>query len=85
MPHPLHIPVLMSSLAAATEVSASPLPSLEEVKKRPTVIIVVGMAGSGKTTFLTRLHREISSGIICRSDENKVGKGENGEGKSERR
>lgn len=65
----------MSALVAAAEVSASPLPSLEEVKKRPTVIIVVGMAGSGKTTFLTRLHREISSGIICRSDENKVGKG----------
>jgi len=59
----------------ASETPSSPLPDTEEVNKRPTVIIVVGMAGSGKTTFLTRLHREISSGIQCRSDEGKVGKG----------
>ena len=62
-------------MSAFDQQSSSPIPPLEEVKKRPTVIIVVGMAGSGKTTFLTRLHREISSGIICRSDDGKVGKG----------
>ena len=65
----------LSIMSAFEQQPSAPLPSLEEVKKRPTVIIVVGMAGSGKTTFLTRLHREISSGIICRTDEGKVGKG----------
>ncbi len=39
---------------------ASAIPTTAELQSRPTVIVVVGMAGSGKTTFLTRLYRHLS-------------------------
>ena len=39
----------------------APLPTTTDFKKRPTVILVVGMAGSGKTTFLTRLYRHLTT------------------------
>ena len=43
------------------ESQSAAMPTLSTVSSRPTIIIVVGMAGSGKTTFLTRLYRTLEN------------------------
>ena len=42
---------------------SSSLPSEEIVRSRPTCHIIVGMAGSGKTTYMAQLTRHLGSGM----------------------
>ncbi|KAF8527125.1 hypothetical protein JB92DRAFT_2869211 [Gautieria morchelliformis] len=48
-----------SSAPSTCPVPSSPAPSASTSKKRPTVIITIGMAGSGKTTFVQRLNSHL--------------------------
>ena len=49
-------------------VTPNPLPDVSTLKSRPTVHLIVGMAGSGKTTFLTALSRSLPDAYIVNLD-----------------
>lgn len=42
--------------------AAPSIPTLEQVQTRPACHIIVGMAGSGKTTYMAQLVRKLGSG-----------------------